>query len=116
MDLLEDEGLTLPAHARIALAVLVNQLKEGLTPKQNSTGEKDRLGWITKQGDTYLGHLLVIGARNVVRYPRHASGLEARLNRSPAWMASAHARRHRRCQQVGPDRLGDDDDRPKLAA
>jgi transposase len=27
-DLLEDEGLTLPAHARIALAVLVSQLKE----------------------------------------------------------------------------------------
>nr|WP_233443119.1 IS110 family transposase [Bradyrhizobium brasilense] len=38
----------------------------GLTPKQNSTGGKDRLGRITKQGDAYLKHLLVIGARNVV--------------------------------------------------
>ncbi|WP_253075104.1 transposase [Bradyrhizobium sp. 160] len=37
----------------------------GLTPKQNSTGGKDRLGRITKQGDSYLRHLLVIGARNV---------------------------------------------------
>lgn len=39
----------------------------GLTPKQNSTGGKDRLGRITKQGDSDLRHLLVIGARNVVR-------------------------------------------------
>ncbi|WP_225129230.1 IS110 family transposase [Bradyrhizobium sp. IC3123] len=129
VDLLDDEELTLPAHARIALAVLVSQLKEldrqveaikrelaeiqrvnpmakllssipgigpitatalaatvpdatmfrsgrefaawlGLTPKQNSTGGKDRLGRITKQGDSYLRHLLVIGARNVVRYPK----------------------------------------------
>ncbi|MDH2357353.1 transposase [Bradyrhizobium sp. SSUT112] len=38
----------------------------GLTPKQNSTGAKDRLGRITKQGDSYLRHLLVIGARNVL--------------------------------------------------
>ena len=28
VDLLDDEELTLPAHARMALAVLVNQLKE----------------------------------------------------------------------------------------
>ncbi|SCB53642.1 transposase, partial [Bradyrhizobium yuanmingense] len=28
VDLLDDKELTLPAHARIALAVLVNQLKE----------------------------------------------------------------------------------------
>ncbi len=38
----------------------------GLPPKQNSTGGKDRLGRITKQGDSYLRHLLV-GACNVVR-------------------------------------------------
>ncbi|MGY4281578.1 transposase [Bradyrhizobium sp. LM2.7] len=37
----------------------------GLTPKQNSTG-KDRLGRITKQGNSYLRHLLVIGARTPV--------------------------------------------------
>jgi transposase len=46
---------------------------QGLTPKQNSTGGKDRLGRITKQGDFYLRHLLVIGARNVVRYPKARS-------------------------------------------
>ncbi|MBM7488000.1 transposase [Bradyrhizobium sp. USDA 3686] len=45
----------------------------GLTPKQNSTAGKDRLGRITKQGDSYFRHLLVIGARNVVRYPKARS-------------------------------------------
>lgn len=48
----------------------------GLTPKQKSAGGKDRLGHITKQGDSYLRHLLVIGARNVVRYPKARSRSE----------------------------------------
>ncbi|WP_368509039.1 IS110 family transposase [Bradyrhizobium lupini] len=43
----------------------------GLTPKQNSTVGKDRLGRIA--GRSYLRHLLVIGARNVVRYPKARS-------------------------------------------
>lgn len=34
----------------------------GLTPSQNSSGGKDRLGRITKMGDRYLRKLLVIGA------------------------------------------------------
>lgn len=135
VDLLDNEGMMLVAHARIALAVLVNQLKEldrqveaierelaesqqvnsmakllssipgigpitatalaatvpdatmsrsgrefaawlGLTPKQNSTGGKDWFGRITKQGDSYLRHLLVIGARTVVRYPKARSRVE----------------------------------------
>lgn len=42
----------------------------GLTPRQSSTGGKTRLGRITKQGNPYLRHLLVMGARNVVRYPK----------------------------------------------
>ncbi len=40
----------------------------GLVPKQNSSGGKDRLGGITKQGDRYLRQLLVVGASAVVRY------------------------------------------------
>ena len=55
----------------------------GLTPRQNSTGGKDRLGRITEQGDAYLRHLLVIG---VVRYPKArtrvgAGWIEALLER-----------------------------------
>lgn len=42
----------------------------GLVPKQNSTGGKDRLGSITKQGNRYLRWLLVVGAMAVVRYAR----------------------------------------------
>jgi len=40
----------------------------GLVPKQNSTGGKERLGSITKQGNRYLRQLLVIGALAVIRY------------------------------------------------
>lgn len=42
----------------------------GLVPRQNSSGGKDRLGSISKMGDRYLRHLLVIGATAVVRYTR----------------------------------------------
>ena len=42
----------------------------GLVPKQHSTGGKDRLGSITKQGNRYLRWLLVVGAMAVIRYAR----------------------------------------------
>ena len=42
----------------------------GLVPKQCSTGGKERLGRITKQGNRYLRWLLVVGAMAVIRYAR----------------------------------------------
>ena len=134
--LLDDEELTLPAHARIALAVLVNQLKEldrqvetierelaqiqrvnpmakllssipgvgpitatalaatvpdptmfrsgrefaawlGLTPKQNSTGGKDRLGRITKQAILISGTCWSSERVTSFGTQRHAPGLKA---------------------------------------
>jgi len=39
----------------------------GLVPRQNSTGGKQRLGKISKQGDQYLRWLLVAGAMSVIR-------------------------------------------------
>jgi transposase len=42
----------------------------GLVPRQNSTGGKQRLGKISKQGDRYLRWLLVAGAMSVVRHAR----------------------------------------------
>lgn len=42
----------------------------GLVPKQQSSGGKERLGGISKMGDRYLRHLLVVGATAVVRYTR----------------------------------------------
>jgi transposase len=46
----------------------------GLVPKQNSSGGKEKLGGITKQGDRYLRQLLVVGALSVIRYAqRHGT-------------------------------------------
>ncbi|MGE0701861.1 MAG: IS110 family transposase [Hyphomicrobiaceae bacterium] len=42
----------------------------GLVPRQNSTGGKERLGGISKQGDRYLRRLLVAGATAVVQHAR----------------------------------------------
>jgi transposase len=42
----------------------------GLVPKQHSTGGKERLGGISKQGNRYLRWLLVVGAMAVIRYAR----------------------------------------------
>ena len=40
----------------------------GLTPRQHSTGGKERLGRITKMGDRYVRKLLVVGACAVIRH------------------------------------------------
>ena len=46
----------------------------GLVPRQNSSGGKERLRGITKQGDRYLRQLLVVGALAVIRYAqRHGT-------------------------------------------
>jgi transposase len=60
----------------------------GLVPRQNSSGGKQRLGHISKQGDRYLRKLLVSGAAAVVRYARQKPGkypwLDQLLARRPA--------------------------------
>ena len=60
----------------------------GLVPKQHSTGGKDRLGSITKQGNRYLRWLLVVGAMAVIRYARK-HGAERRR----PWLARLMERR-----------------------
>ena len=58
----------------------------GLVPKQNSSGGKERLGGITKQGNRYLRQMLVVGALAVIRYAeRHGT-------RRP-WLVQLMARR-----------------------
>lgn len=60
----------------------------GLVPRQNSTGGKERLGSITKQGDRYLRRLLVAGAMAVVqqarRHPEKYPWIARLLARKPA--------------------------------
>jgi transposase len=53
----------------------------GLVPKQHSTGGKERLGSITKQGNRYLRWLLVTGAMAVIRYARQHGTKRAWLTR-----------------------------------
>src|SRR5664280_1612024 len=62
----------------------------GLVPKQHSSGGKDRLGGISKQGDRYLRSLFVAGALAVIRYAKihgtkHRPWLTALLARRPPW-------------------------------
>jgi transposase len=42
----------------------------GLVPRQYSTGGKQKLGGISKQGDRYLRRLLIVGATAVIRHAR----------------------------------------------
>jgi transposase len=53
----------------------------GLVPKQHSTGAKEQLGSITKQGNRYLRWLLVAGAMAVIRYARQHGTKRAWLTR-----------------------------------
>jgi transposase len=54
----------------------------GLVPRQNSSGGKERLGGVSKMGDRYLRHLLVVGATAIVRYTkRKATAVSIWANR-----------------------------------
>jgi transposase len=59
----------------------------GLVPRQNSTGGKQRLGKISKQGDQYLRWLLVAGAMSVVRHAKR------RGTANLPWLADIIARK-----------------------
>jgi transposase len=65
----------------------------GLTPRQNSSGGKEKLGAITKQGNRYLRKLLTLGATSLLRVAGKRNGvlrdwILALLARKPARLAS----------------------------
>jgi transposase len=65
----------------------------GLVPKQHSSGGRDKLGSISKQGDRYLRCLFTAGALAVIRYAKiHGTGhrpwLTALLARRPIKVAA----------------------------
>lgn len=79
----------------------------GLTPREHSTGGRQRLGRISKRGNRYLRTLLVHCAR---------SGLEAlskRTDRLGGWLLQMLAEKDRRTvilglsNPLGGDRVGD---------
>jgi transposase len=65
----------------------------GLTPRQHSSGGKDRLGRVSKMGNGYLRSLMVVGATAMIRYAREKGAVSARwinglLEKKPARLVS----------------------------
>ena len=60
----------------------------GITPKQHSSGDRDRLLGISKRGDVYLRTLMIHGARSVVATAKHK---DDRLSR---WVTGIATKRH----------------------
>lgn len=58
----------------------------GLVPRQSSTGGKQKLGGISKQGDRYLRRLLIVGATAVIRHARACPGKHPWITRLLAKM------------------------------
>jgi transposase len=59
----------------------------GLTPRQNSSGGKDKLGRITKMGNSHIRTLLVLGATSVLRFAREEGSAKT------AWIRKLQARK-----------------------
>ncbi len=64
----------------------------GVTPKENSSGGRQRLGGISRQGDEGLRRLLVLGATAVIRF--------AKAGRTSPWLINLLARRPRKVAAV----------------
>jgi transposase len=87
----------LTATALVALVGDIRRFKKarrfasylGLTPKESSTGKKRRLGRISKQGNTCLRHLLIHGARSMMR----AAKTKTEPDRLQAWALAKAASR-----------------------
>jgi transposase len=58
----------------------------GLTPKQNSSGSKNRLGGITKRGDVRLRTLLIHGTRSAMR------SMANKVDRKSRWVMELQRR------------------------
>jgi len=60
----------------------------GLTPRQYSSGGKDRLLGISRRGDAYLRTILIHGARSIIAHARH------RDDRLSVWVTDLAKRSH----------------------
>ena len=110
-ELLKIEGIgPLSASAVVATVGDASKFKNGrevsawlgLVPRQNSSGNKIKLGGISKRGDRYLRSLLIHGARAVIRTcsnktdekSRWVNSLKERFgyNKTAVALANKHAR------------------------
>ncbi len=73
----------------------------GLTSREHSSGERRRLGRISKQGDPYLRTLLIHGARAVLLAARSAQRKGLSLDRLRTWALSLQERRGHNKAAVG---------------
>jgi transposase len=76
-----------------AICEAVTRPSMRFVPKQHSSGGKDKLGGISKQGDRYLRSLFTAGALAVIRYAKihgttHRPWLTALLARRPTKVAA----------------------------
>lgn len=66
----------------------------GLVPRQHSTGGRQQLLGISKRGDSYLRHLLIHGARSVLRH------VDKKTDKRSIWVKSLVERRHKNIATV----------------
>ena len=95
--LMEIEGFgPIVASALVAAVGDAKQFKNGremsafigLVPRQHSSGGKERLGHISKRGDSYLRTLIIHGARAVLRFSA------GKTDRRSLWLQSVAERRN----------------------
>ena len=86
----------------------------GLTPRQNSSGGKEKLGAITKQGNRYIRKMLVVGCNLGIARGWQAQRRSRRLDQRAAGQKARTAGGRGTGQQAGQDLLGDHDNRRKL--
>ena len=77
----------------------------GLVPRQNPSGGKERLGGISKMGDRYLRHLLVVGKTGGPLYAAQEDQHQP-LGKPIARAQACPVGYRRRSQQNGPGRMG----------
>ena len=87
----------------------------GMTPRQNSSGGKERLGRTSKRGDKYIRSLLVAGALAVLRHARERATKDGEWARH-AGAKAGQARRGRARQPNRPHRLGGNGARRRLSS
>ena len=101
--LMEIEGMgPISASALVAAVGDARQFKSGremaaylgLVPRQHSSGGKERLGHISKRGDSYIRTLLIHGARAVMKT------CGEKTDRRSQWLQSVSERRNRNIATV----------------
>jgi transposase len=89
----------------------------GLTPREHSTGGKQRMGGISRAGNERLRVLLVTGATSVIKAAmRPGSALMTDWLRGPVATQAAQGRCRGARQQDGPGGMGADDARGGVPA